>query len=70
MCNLKFALIPQKFALIPQPLLHEGEGEPSQILAPLPFCLSLPTSLKKLGECLTNALDLALAPFSWMPERL
>jgi len=32
--------------------------------------LSLPTSLKKLGECLINALDLALAPFSCMPERL
>jgi len=37
---------------------------------PLPEGLSLPTSLKKLGECLINALDLALAPFSCMPERL
>ncbi|GEM_PF-2825084 len=30
MCNLKSALIPQ-------PLLPGGEGEPIQILAPLPF---------------------------------
>ncbi len=34
------------------------------------YVLSLPTSLKKLGECPINALDLALAPFSCMPERL
>jgi len=63
MCNLKSALIPQS-------LLPVGEGEPIQILAPLLFCLSLPTSIKKLRECLINALDLALALFSCMPERL
>jgi|GEM_PF-5664537 len=44
----------------PQPLLPERE-KGSRIEVPLPSYLSLPTSIKKLRECLTNALDLALA---------